>query len=112
MSTATKAEARKTKASGRGPGTRYSAEFRREALRMVDAGKPVSAVSEELGVSVATLTQWRLKAQARAARGAEPGAAGESVTAENDRLRRELKTLKQELEIAKKAAAFFARHGA
>jgi transposase-like protein len=34
----------------------------------------------------------------------------ESVTDENKRLRRENERLAEELEIAKKAAAFFARH--
>lgn len=98
--------------SERGTGHRYTPEFRREALRLVDGGKSMTAVSEELGVSMGTLTQWRLKAAAGAARGVELGPVGETVTAENDRLRRENKALKQELAFAKKAAAFFARNDA
>jgi transposase len=78
---------------------------------MLDGGKSATAVCEELGVSMGTLTQWKLKAAAGAARGAPSGPAGESVTAENERLKRELKAARMELEIAKKAAAFFARHG-
>jgi transposase len=106
---ATKREAKK--AGPRGSGHRYAAEFRREALRMMDGGKTMAAVSAELGVSIGTLTQWRLKASAGAARGVAPGPTGESVTAENDRLKRENKALRMELDFAKKAAAFFARHG-
>ena len=110
MATGLKPKKTKNKAQeARGTGMRYAAEFRREALRMLDGGKSLAAVSEEVGVSIGTLAQWRLKAQAGAAKGAEAGFRGESVTAENDRLKRELKTLKMELEIAKKAAAFFAR---
>ena len=112
MSRTSKAQTARSKGGGRGPGYRYTAEFRREALRMVDGGKSATAVSSELGVSMGTLKQWRLKAQGGTARGQEAGATGESVTAENDRLKRELKALRMEFEIAKKAVAFFARHGA
>ena len=112
MSTSSKPETKKSKGSSPATGKRYSAEFKRDALRMVDAGKTISAVSAELGVSTGTLQQWRLRAEVGAARGIAPGAQGESVTAENDRLKKEVKTLRMELEIAKKAAAFFARHSA
>lgn len=112
MATTGKKNQKRGKASERGPGYRYTAEFRREALRMMEGGKSPTAVSEELGVSMGTLTQWRLKASAALARGVQPGPEGESLTAENERLRRELKAAKMDLEIAKKAAAFFARHGA
>ena len=109
---ATAKAAAKAKKVGRGNGVRYTAEFRREALRMVDGGRTMASVCEELGVTMGTLTNWKLKAAAGAARGAGTGVAAETVTAENDRLRRENKSLRQELEFAKKAAAFFARHGA
>ena len=112
MSTAAKGQKAKSAVAGRGPGYRYTAEFRREALRMVDGGKSATAVSAELGVSMGTLRQWRSKAEGVAARGGGSGSSGESVTAENDRLKRELKALRMEFEIAKKAVAFFARHGA
>ncbi len=92
-------------------GTRYDADYRREALRLIDGGKSRADDAAELGVSVGTLERWQLKATTSASRGAPPGAAGESVTAENDRLKRELKALRTELEFAKKAAAFFARDG-
>ena len=41
----------------RGTGHRHTAEFRREALRLMDGGKSMTAVSEELGVSMGTLTR-------------------------------------------------------
>lgn len=99
------------KKAARGTGYRYTTEFRREALRMIDGGKTMAAVCEDLGVTMGTLSQWKLKAAAGAARGAGTGIDAETVTAENDRLKREVKALRQELEFAKKAAAFFARNG-
>ena len=109
MSTGTKAGSKVRPSGPKSSGTRYNAEFRREALRLVDGGRSQTDVAAELGVSVGTLQRWRLKADARASKGAPAGIAGESVTLENDRLKRENRTLRTELELAKKAAAFFAR---
>jgi hypothetical protein len=39
----------------RGTDHRYAPEFRHEALRLVDGGKWMSAMSAELGVSMGTL---------------------------------------------------------
>ena len=111
MFTKEKSEAKKERVGRRGTGYRYSAEFRREALRMIDAGKSPTAVSKELGVSLGTLGQWRLKAEAVISHGGGSGSGAESLTAANDRLKRELKVARMELEIVKKAAALFARHG-
>jgi transposase len=88
-------------------GKRYSAEYRREALRQIDSGRSQSEVAGELGVSIGTLQRWRLMAA-----GETRGPNGESLTAENDRLKKELRELKTELDIAKKAALFFARRKA
>jgi len=99
------------KNGARGTGYRYTMEFRREALRMIDDGKAMVAVCEELGVTQGTLNYWKLKAAAGAGRETGTGIGAESVTAENDRLKREVKALRQELEFAKKAAAFVARNG-
>lgn len=102
MSTKAKKQAEQLAPGPKGHGHRYTAEFRREALRMMDNGKSQSQVSVELGVSVGTLQQWRLKARVGTARGVEPGAVGASVTAENERLKRELRSLRMDLDIAKK----------
>ena len=93
-----------------GPNGRYTAEYRRGALGMLAAGKSLTAVCDELGISMGTLQSWRLKADAMDARGVTPGPRGEGLVAENERLKRELKAANTDLAIAKKAAAFFAKH--
>jgi transposase len=85
-------------------GKRYAKEYRREALRQLDSGRSLGDVAVELDVSVGTLQRWRLLAASEVT-----GPKGESLTAENDRLKKELRELKTELDIAKKAALFFAR---
>ena len=87
----------------------YPPEFRAEAVRLArgsDKSSPVLAA--DLGVSAEALRHWLRQADADAGRG-QPG---ELTTDERDalrRLRREVKTLQQEREILKKAAAFFAK---
>ena len=88
----------------KGTGKRYAPEFRREALRQIDSGRSHAEVAEEFGVTVGTLGRWRLLAAS-----VVTSASGESLTAENDRLKKQLRELKTELELAKKAALFFAR---
>jgi transposase len=86
----------------------YTAEFKEAAVQRVKDGQSVSAVARELGMSMQTLRNW-LKAS-EAGKLNSPGA--KVVTAEQmelSRLRAENKRLQMELEIAKKAAAFFAK---
>jgi transposase len=91
---------------GRPP--RYSEEFRREAVRLVESGKPLKLIARDLGVSAATLRGWRRvlgkSAQSAPRRGAVP-----MLEEENRRLRRENARLLEEREILKKATAFFAK---
>ncbi len=68
--------------------------------------KTTAQLSRELGVSEQTLRNWRNQQQIDA--GEREGLTTEERE-ELRRLRRENKTLKQEREILKKAAAFFAR---
>ena len=85
----------------------YPKEFREEAVRLVkESGKPVSQISRELGVSAESLREWVKRHDIDA--GEREGL----TTAEREelgRLRRENRILREEREILKKAAAFFAQ---
>ncbi len=87
---------------------RFTAEFKAQAVkRLLEDGKALAEVATELGLSPGQLSQWRT--EHRAAGSAEALAARTAEQAETQRLRREVKRLEEEVEILKKAAAFFAR---
>ncbi|MFY1675489.1 transposase [Streptomyces sp. WMMC905] len=89
--------------------TRYTAEFKRDAIALVDStGRTVTAVARELGVSSESLRGWYR--QAKADRG--EGAPGELTTAGREELRRLRKLAAEQaktIEVLRKAAVFFAK---
>jgi transposase len=86
----------------------YPPEFRAEAVRLIrSSGKPLSQISKDLGVSEQSLRVW-IK-QADLDEGHRDGGLTTSELEELRRLRRENRVLREEREILKKAAAFFAR---
>lgn len=87
----------------------YPAEFRAEAVRLARSGdRSLPALAADLGVSTEALRSWLRQADADAGTG-PPGALTTDEREELRRLRRENHVLKQEREILKKAAAFFAK---
>src|SRR6187402_408956 len=86
----------------------YTPEFRRGAVQLVlDQGKSIASVARDLDLTASALGYW--VAQARANR--TNGKTG-LTTAERDelaRLRKEVRELKFERDLLKKAAAFFAK---
>lgn len=87
---------------------RYSREFKLEAVRLLEAGqKPAADLARELGVARNKLYRWQ-KEIAKHGGEAFPGA-GRRSAAELDQLRQENARLKEENEILKKAATYFAR---
>lgn len=90
---------------------RYSKEFRSEAVKMVVEGN-VSAyeASRQLSLPKSTLENW-----VRAFKSGKLGTIGgqqrplTEVELELDRVKRELVQVKQERDILKKAAAYFAK---
>jgi transposase len=86
---------------------RYTAAFKAGAVaRLDESGKTLTAVAAELGVHVNQLRNWRNEILAAGSAGAL--AQQKADAAELQRLRRENKRLAEEVEILKKAAAFFA----
>jgi transposase len=85
----------------------YPPEFRAEAVRLVrSSGKSQAEIARDLGISHNSLRLW-IK-QARVDEGSAPGLTTDERE-ELRRLRREVRVLREEREILKKAAAFFAK---
>ena len=87
---------------------RYSAEFKREALRRANAeGATDKSVCEELGISTRQFKRWRDEL-ALLGNDACPGP-GRSRDQELTDLKRELAQVKKERDFLKEAAAYFAK---
>jgi transposase len=89
---------------------KFTSEFKREAVRLMESSeKPSSEVARQLGVRRNQLYKWKeqlSKGGAKAFSG--PGRRSE-VGDEVARLKRELERVKEERDILKKAAAYFAK---
>jgi transposase len=86
----------------------YPAEFRREALSILRSGARTPAqLARELGCTEQTLRNWLRQDQAD--RGERDDVLTSDERARLRELERENKVLRQEREILKRAAAFFAR---
>src|SRR3954452_15358406 len=84
----------------------YPDEFRREAVQMLRAGRTPRELAASLGVSEQTLRNWRRQEQVDR-RERDAGLTSDERE-ELRRLRRENARLKQERDLLKRAAAFFA----
>ena len=89
--------------------SKYPIEFRENAVRLVlDADRTIRDVAESLGMNTETLRKWVVKE--RVERGLIDGvtrAEMEELTA----AKREIRKLKQQVEILEKATVFFVSRG-
>lgn len=88
---------------------KYSHEFKLEALKLCEK-RPVAEVAESLGLSPNLLFQWRKRLREKGEAGL--GEIGKVLSLEDEvrNLRIENARLREEKEILKKAAAYFAKH--
>ena len=94
--------------------SKYTEEFQRDAVDLVRSSeRPINQVARELGLSHETLRNWVRKQEQRSAADAGGSAGGGLSVADKDaeiaRLRREVAELRQEKEILRKAAVYFAK---
>jgi transposase len=86
-------------------GPKRTEEFRQDAVRIaLTSGLTRRQVADDLGVGMSTLNKWITVHRDTDVVSKE----GLDLAKENDRLRREVRLLKEEREILKKAAQFFA----
>lgn len=88
----------------------YSDEFKADAVHLVlQEGLSAASVAKDLGIHANTLLNWvNLKSPKNKDEGGSPDVI-EDKDSELARLRRENRILREEREILKKAAAFFAK---
>jgi len=85
---------------------KHSAEFRAEAIRLArTTHEPLARVARELGIKESTLRMWVKETQPD-----DGPPLDEDERGELRRLRKQVRTLRMERDILKKAAAFFAKH--
>ena len=95
------------------PQRQYTDEFKHEAVRLAESIGGNQA-AKRLGIPESSMWNWirlsrhgKLKGANGPARPVRPGQS--ELEAENERLRRELANTKADLEIVKKAAAYFVK---
>ncbi len=84
----------------------FTEDFKREAVRLTQtSGRTISQVAEDIGIGLSTLTRWKRKYQeADLLSGPQ-----DDVEKELARLRKENKLLREERDLLKNAAVFFAK---
>ncbi|MDX2088426.1 MAG: transposase [Kofleriaceae bacterium] len=91
------------------PRRKFTDEFKAGAVRLVlDEGKTVAQVARDLDLAQSVVRTWVERARADRGRG-KPGVLTTEERSELAKLRKEVRELRIERDILKKAAAFFAK---
>ena len=89
------------------PRPSYPPEFRRRIVELVRAGRTPESLAKEFEPSAVTIRKWAAQAAI------DDGQRADGLTTEEkqelQRLRREVRVLREEKEILRKAAAWFAK---
>ena len=93
--------------------SKYSQEFKDSTVQLIiNNNESVVKVAEDLDLNPKTLYYWVTsykKEHKIPTRNVKASSSSETLDEENKRLRREVKLLKQERDILKKATAYFAK---
>ena len=97
--------------SKRKPYNTYTKEFKLEAIRLMeDSGRPASVIAMELGIRRNQLYKWKEQMNKTGdVASAKKGRPKKESQSELTKLRQENQRLKEENEIQKRAAVFFAK---
>lgn len=87
---------------------KYSPDFKRDAVALA-AKIGVNKAAQDLGINRSMLSTWKAEIRDRGNQAFEPIEETESTEAELKRLREEVRVLRMERDILKKAATFFAK---
>ena len=88
----------------------YSAEFKREAIRLqATSGKTVAEVERELGLSHGLLRPWKKRFQVKVETDSLELSEVEQLKAELRRIKRELEIVQQERDSLKKTVGIFSK---
>ena len=79
---------------------RYPVEFRRKVLDLIEKGRPVAEIADQLGITAQTVYNWRNQNQVD--RGLRAGAST-SESAELTAARKRIRELETELAVTKRA---------
>lgn len=96
----------------RKPYKTFTKEFKLEAIRMMDeSDRPSSEIATQLGIRRNQLYKWKeqLEAKGDKAFSGKKGRPLKANQSETSKLREENKRLREEVEILKKAAVYFAK---
>ena len=85
----------------------YSREFKIEAVRMTQLGHPVSQVARELGIGRGMLGRWRKQLEEQGVTTFTGSGKMQGQQQELQQLQRDLRRVRQERDILKKALAIF-----
>ncbi len=92
---------------------KYTAEFKQEAVNLAFKLPSISQAAKELGIPMPTLHSWIQQLKSKPTiKEVDPNKAQDvaKLLEENRRLHKELAIAKEEKEILKKAAGYFAQH--